>query len=327
MSRYLSQINEIIAKHVNCLEHALIYGENVDRGSYLSGLSRNLTASETRRIVNVGNCEYTHCGVGFGAMMGGVNAVLFVKQLDFMLLGIDHFVSTYHSIRASHIPNLGSFTIVTAVYDQGFQGPQSSFNSLQDICSMARVSGFTLTNHADASAVAAQEISAPGFRIIGLSQRCANEEIFVPDSVEKSSDCSTFRYQSGNDVSIVCANFSLTCGLELAKALGEKGVSASLLNVNPVYNPDWSLLLADTARTGKVLVLDDTKGMNGLGSLVAQTIQQNQDRAVVRLVKRPQHIPFGVSLEAFEMPSAAAVIRDLGLRAVESESPSSGKGA
>ncbi len=313
MSRYLTEINSIIAGHVNSLENALVYGENLDRGSYLSGLSRNLTASETRRIVNVGNCEYTHCGVGFGAMMGGVNAVLFVKQLDFMLLGMDHFVSTYHSIRASKIENLGSFTIVAAVYDQGFQGPQSSFNALQDICSMARISGFTLTNSADAEAVAAREISAPGFRILALSQRCAGDSIFTPNTLEQSSDCSTFRYQTGTDLSIVCANFSLPYGLELAKAMGQHGLSASLLSVNPVNAPDWSLLLEDAAKTGRVLVLDDAKGFNGLGTAVAQIVQQARTETRVHLCKRSARIDFGVSLDAFDAPSIDVVLRTFGL--------------
>jgi len=313
MSRYLPEINRIIAAHVNRLENALVYGENVDRGSYLSGLSKNLTASESRRIVNVGNCEYTHCGVGFGAMMGGANAVLFVKQLDFMLLGIDHFVSTYHSIRASRIPSLGSFTIVVAVYDQGFQGPQSSFNALHDICSMARVSGFTLTNLADAEAVASREIPAPGFRIIALSQRCANAEAFSPASVQKTEDCSTFRYQEGADVSIICANFTLPQGLDLVRQLEELRISASLLTVNPVCDADWSLVLEDTARTRKVLVLDDTRGVNGLGWQIAQTVRQTQPETVLHLHHRSAGVDFGVSQDSFEGPSAASVIEALKL--------------
>lgn len=150
-NNYLSAMNQIISDRVNQMENTLVYGENLDRGSFISGLSKNLVSGPTRLVKNVGNCEYTHCGVGFGLMMSGKNAVLFVKQLDFMMLGIDHFVSTYGSIRATryHQP-LGSFTIVTAIYDQGFQGPQSSFRGLGEICSMSGVSGFLLQELSDA---------------------------------------------------------------------------------------------------------------------------------------------------------------------------------
>ena len=37
-------------------------------------------------------------GVGFGLMLRSVNSVFFMKQFDFLLLGIDHLVNTYNII-------------------------------------------------------------------------------------------------------------------------------------------------------------------------------------------------------------------------------------
>lgn len=314
MAKYLPSINEIIAREVNRLDHAVLYGENLDRGSFLSGLSKNLAAGPTRRIVNVGNCEYTHCGVGFGAMLGGANAVLFVKQLDFMLLGMDHFVSTYHLLRSrGDISGLGSFTIVVAVYDQGYQGPQSSFNDLASMCSMARASGFTLTNLADAAAVAGREIHRPGFRIIALTQKSAGDEVFAPEGVVHADDCSVFRYCEGADLSIVCANFSLRNGLSLRRDFEERGVSCSLFSVNPVIAPDWRLLAADAARTGAVLVLDDTKGLRGLGHHVCEFVSRGRPMPRTHLVMRPATIPFGISTEDFVVPPVEQLAGALGL--------------
>jgi len=315
MGKYLSSVNEIIAREVNRLECALVYGENIDRGSYLSGLSKNLTAGSRRRILNVGNCEYTHCGVGFGVMLAGANAVLFVKQLDFMLLGMDHFVSTYGLLRAGQgLDRLGSFTIVVAVYDQGHQGPQSSFNDVASMCSMARVSGFTVTNLADATAVAEQEIHRPGFRIIALTQKSAGEDVFAPQGVVHSGDCAAFRYFVGSDLTIVCANFSLRNGLALRAELAARGISSSVFSVNPVIDPDWRLLAADAERTGAVLVLDDSKGLMGLGHRVCEFVSRCRSVQRVHLVNRPVDIPFGVDLEEYAVPSAEAVIAMLGLR-------------
>lgn len=316
MGKYLASVNEIIAREANRLEHAILYGENLDRGSFLSGLSRNLTAGPTRRIVNIGNCEYTHCGVGFGAMLGGANAVLFVKQLDFMLLGMDHFVSTYHLLRSrSGSAPRGSFTIVVAVYDHGHQGPQSSFNDLASMCSMARVSGFTLTNLADAAAVAAREIHRPGFRILALTQKSAGDEAFAPGDVVHSDDCATFRYFTGTDLSIVCANFSLRNGLSLRHDLEARGVSCSLFSVNPVLDPDWRLLADDAGRTGAVLVLDDTKGLIGLGHRVCEFLSRGRSAPRIHLVTRPTAIPFGVATEDFHVPPVQSLLAALGLAA------------
>jgi pyruvate/2-oxoglutarate/acetoin dehydrogenase E1 component len=314
MGKYLQSINEIIAREVNRLDHALLYGENLDRGSFLSGLSKNLASGPTRRILNVGNCEYTHCGVGFGAMLGGANAVLFVKQLDFMLLGMDHFVSTYHLLRSrGSTAGLGSFTIVVAVYDQGYQGPQSSFNDLASMCSMARASGFTLTNLADAAAIAAREIHRPGFRILALTQKSAGDETFAPEAAVHAEDCSIFRYFEGTDLSLVCANFSLRNGLILRQSFEDRGISCSLFNVNPVLGQDWQLLASDAERTGAVLILDDTKGLSGLGHQVFEFVSRCQARPRVHLVTRPTAIPFGISTEEFVVPSVDELTAALGL--------------
>lgn len=317
MAKYLSSINEIIAREVNRLDHAVLYGENLDRGSYLSGLSKNLTAGPTRRIVNIGNCEYTHCGVGFGVMLGGANAVLFVKQLDFLLLGMDHFVSTYHLLRSRpDAQGLGSLTIVVAVYDQGYQGPQSSFNDLASLCSMARASGFTLTNLADAAAIAAREIHRPGFRILALTQRSAGDEAFAPEGVVHSDDCAAFRYFEGSDLSIVCANFSLRNGLSLCREFQDRGVSCSLFSVNPVIDPDWRMLAADAGRTRAVLVLDDTKGLTGLGHRACEFVSRGRPDVRVHLVTRPAAIPFGVSPEDFVVPPVESLTAALGIAPV-----------
>ena len=70
-------------------------------------------------------------------MMSGVSGIFFMKQLDFLLLGIDHLVNTYNIIRnvQEKYPN-GSFTIVPTIVDSGYDGPQSSFNNLNDLISV-----------------------------------------------------------------------------------------------------------------------------------------------------------------------------------------------
>ncbi|MBI3632691.1 MAG: hypothetical protein HY226_00185 [Candidatus Vogelbacteria bacterium] len=192
---YISSINEIIAKEIELFPNAVFYGENINTGSCLSGLSRNLKVLDSSKIINIGNCEYTHCGLGFGMMLNGATAILFVKQLDFMLLGVDHFVSTYQSMRCSRDLNtLGSFTIVVVACDQGFQGPQSSFNALGDICSMARVPGYTLTNNQDSAHILKSQLRKPGFRFIVLSQRLSPSDFLQLDLVHVSEDSAVFQY-------------------------------------------------------------------------------------------------------------------------------------
>src|ERR1043165_4705133 len=194
MANYITSLSQLVGTECARLPGAVLFGENINNGSRIVGLCRNLVAPEGGRILNVGNCEATHIGAGFGMMLNGVHAVLFAKQHDFMLLGIDHFVNTYNFIRCSRDPaTLGGFTIIAEVCDQGYQGPQSSFNSLGDVCSLARVPGFMLTNAQDAPRVLRSGLSRPGFRLMGLSQRLFSTEFLDPGFVWAAPDHSVFQ--------------------------------------------------------------------------------------------------------------------------------------
>ena len=144
---YIEFVNKNISQKILESERVVLFGQNISAGSCLSGLTRNLQVKKGDYVINTPNCENTQCGVGFGLMINGVSSIFFMKQQDFLLLGIDHLVNTYNFIRRKN--PLASFTIVTTVVDNGYQGLQSSLNNLGDFCSIARVPGFTITNKED----------------------------------------------------------------------------------------------------------------------------------------------------------------------------------
>jgi pyruvate/2-oxoglutarate/acetoin dehydrogenase E1 component len=307
MSNYIAALNDLIVAATAKLPNAVLYGENIDTGSRISGLTRNLKVPLGGRIINVGDCEATHCGVGFGMALDGGTAVLFAKQLDFMLLGIDHFVSTYNFIRCRPRPELGSFTIIAIVCDQGLQGPQSSFNALGDICSLARVDGYTLTNNQEALHVLNSQLGKPGFRFIALSQRMFGTECLDLKLVHASPDSSLFQYSDGDDVTIVCFNFSLPHGLALQQQLARVGLAASLFSANYVAQPDWTRIAERLARSRKLVVLDDSKSLHSRATaLVCDLLTRVCPFAHV-VVSRGDAVEFGVSSEEFTVDGEAIV--------------------
>ncbi len=311
MPNYITALNELIVDETSRLPRVVLYGENLNTGSRISGLTKNLRVADGGRIINVGNCEATHCGVGFGLMLNGVTAVLFVKQLDFMLLAMDHFVSTYNSIRS--VPPsrpLGSFTIITIVCDHGYQGPQSSFNALGDICSLARVPGYALTNRGDAAHVLRTQLATPGFRFVALSQRLFPTEVLTLPVVYAAPDSSVFQYKSGCEVTIVCLNFSLPYGHTLAQRLEARGLSSSLFSANYVHPMDWGPILTSAVRTRRVLVLDDSKSVHSAGHALLEAVSRSAPDARRMFVGRERDIPFGVSPDEYDI-DYDALARDI----------------
>ena len=262
--KYLEFINKKIKENVAMHEKLVLFGQNINAGSCLGGLTRGLKVKNDSLIINSTNSENSLCGFGFGLMMSNISSIFFMKQLDFLLLGIDHLVNTFNIIRNNQqmISN-ASFTIMPIIVDSGFQGPQSSHNNLGDFCSIARIKGYTITNKFDAEKIIDSKLLSPGFRIIGVSQRLFKNEIIEPENVVFVNDeFSLFQYTDGKDVTIVCFNFSFPQGWDIMYKLKEKGIESSLFNVNSPVSINWEKIIENVGKTKKIIVIDDSKSVN-----------------------------------------------------------------
>ncbi len=258
--RYVEYINGLIGEKTSKTEGLVLFGQNIAAGSCLSGLTRNLKVGEGGRIINTPNSENTLVGSGFGMMLDGVSSIFFMKQQDFLLLGIDQLVDTYNFIRRRK--PTASFTIVFIVVDVGYHGLQSSLNNFGDFCSIARIPGFTVTNQVDGEEIINSHLISPGFRIIGVSQRLFGQELLEVEKVYLNDEKTLFQYTEGDKATIVCFNFALPYGLELHNKLKEKDVGSSLFSVNSVTPIEWSKIIEDVKKTKKLVVIDDSKSEN-----------------------------------------------------------------
>lgn len=262
--KYLEFINQKIKDVVFSAEKVVLFGQNIGAGSCLGGLTRNLKIKENSMLINSTNTENSLCGFGFGLMINDISSVFFMKQLDFLLLGIDHLVNTYNIIRNNHQKNSNaSFTIMPIIMDNGFQGAQSSHNNFGDFCSIARIQGYTITNKFDAERIINSKLINPGFRIIGVSQRLFKEDIIDPEKIVfVNDDLSLFQYTEGKDATIICFNFSFPQGWSLTQKLKENGINVSLFNVNSPTPINWKRIMDDIKKTKKVIIIDDSKSAN-----------------------------------------------------------------
>lgn len=299
MPNYITSLNQMIAVRCAKIPRGVLFGQNINAGTFISGLSKNLTVAEGGRIMNNANCENTLCGVGFGMMLGGVHSVYFVKQLDFMLLGLDHFVNTFNFIRCSRDPKtLGSFQIILLVCDQGLQGPQSSFDSYGDFCSIARIPCYSLTNSQDSADILDTQLAVPGFRMFALSSRLCKTEFLSLQKVYRSDDCSVFQYSEGRDATIVGFNFSLYEGHQLLQKMQAQGMTASLFSANYAPEPSWDRIIESVAKTRRLVVLDDSKSVHLPCYKLIDAIHQS-GVTFRRAVVTRQEIDFGMTDDRF----------------------------
>lgn len=260
--KYLEHINFVLRNEVGRHEEIIVYGQNVSAGSRISGFTRGFQVKGSGKIINTTNTENSLVGFGFGIMLGGGVAAFFMKQLDFLFLGIDQIVNTYNILRnGGHAK--GSFTILPVTVDMGYEGPQSSSNNFGDFCSMARVPGFVITNKNDAEKIIPAHLGSPGFRIISVSQRLYKEEIIDPgEPILTDQEYRFAQYREGKDVTIVSFNFSFPYAWKIHEEAEKKGLKTSLFNVNYMTPIDWTPIVENAKKTKKLIVIDDSKSEN-----------------------------------------------------------------
>lgn len=283
--KYLEYVNSKIKTILAEAPQTAVYGQNINAGSCIGGYTRGLQLPENGLVLNTPNSENSLVGVGFGLMLSGVNAVFFMKQLDFLLLGLDHIVNTHNIVRTT--PAVAAFSILPIIVDSGYDGPQSSLNTLSDFCSISSTDGYTLTNKHDIDFVLENFMLSPGFRIIGFSQRLIKSELISFDEkVTHSENGSWFQYTYGSDMTIACFNLSLPQGLLLTQALKAKGIMVSLFSINPVLHKNWQPLLLNYQNSGHLLILDDTKSASSPSQQFSFEAMQSYPHGKVRLEKR-----------------------------------------
>ena len=310
---YVSEVNALIRARLEAVPGAIVYGQNIDAGSCLSGLTRGLSAGADGKVLNTPNAENTLVGAGFGLTLRGRNAIFFMKQHDFLLLALDQVVNTWNVLRLR--PAVASFTIVAIVVDSGFEGPQSCLNNLGDFCSLAHIPGYVITNRWDAAAIVDRHLIAPGFRLISVSQRLFSQDMPTTDDTPTSSDDGAFlRYAAGDAATIVAFNFAFPEALKLWRALAAKGIRASLFSVPAVLPEGWADVSADATRTGRLIVLDDSKSVNRASDrLLLECLKRKPGSLRTALVRRDFTVA-SLHPNADRMPiDIDAIMSDVGL--------------
>jgi pyruvate/2-oxoglutarate/acetoin dehydrogenase E1 component len=270
--KYVKFVNSVLMKTINETNKLVLFGQNMNAASCLSGLTRGLGDVNNGLTINTPNCENTQVGVGFGLMLNGISSIFFMKQMDFLLLGIDQLVNTYNIIR-QYKPK-ASFTIFPITLDSGYEGPQSALNNFSDFCSIAGVTGYSFTNKIDTQQIISNYLVKPGFRIMSPSQKLLREDLIDVGVIHQEKECRYFQYKEGNDVTIICFNYSLQYGLVLNDMLSKNNILPSLFSINTFTDTDYTFIIDNIHKTKNLIIIDDTKSKNSVSDIFLKEIYQ-----------------------------------------------------
>lgn len=310
---YVEYLNQHFKSAVAGREKLVIYGQNVSTGSCLSGLARGFDKLPNCIVINTSNAEATLVGMGFGLMLRGVSSIFFMKQLDFLLLGVEQLTNTWNALR--HRTLNASFTIVPIVVDSGWEGPQSCLNDLANLSALTRVPGYTIVTSAEADEFIDGHVFAPGVRIVAVSQRLFRTPVLDAGAPRFfGRDRGVAQYAKGSAATIAAYNFALPEAKALHDELAGRGQSASLFSVCATMPDDVDAVLADAERTGCLVVVDDSRGFCAQSRALVAAMRGCGGQVQIVDVSRPWTVDAAVpNADQFDF-IAPAVADRLGLR-------------
>jgi pyruvate/2-oxoglutarate/acetoin dehydrogenase E1 component len=207
-----------------------------------------------------------------------------MKQLDFLLLGIDHIVNTYNIIR--QFKPSSSFTIFPVTVDSGYEGPQSCLNNLDDFSSIAGIESYTFTNTHDTQNIISSKLFNPGFRILTTGQRLLREEVIEVEAINTGPNCDYFQYKKGNDIAIVCFNQTFDFGFQMHDQMQKKKISSSLFTVNSHLKSNYRLIIDDIKFSKRLIILDDSKSRNKLSDFFFKEVMRECNLKSYKMIIR-----------------------------------------
>lgn len=306
---YSEAMNIALLESLGRQTSILAFGQNIGAGSHLSGLTRGINDVVECEVFNTPNCENAEIGFGFGLMLEGAKCIFIVKQQDFLLLGLDQLVNTANVAVGGE--GMGSFTVAFVTVDSGYEGPQSRLNQFAEICSLSGQPGYTVSSRQEAEFILGHQVGAPGFRMIGFSQRLFREEVIhVPDARLLDAESGATCFVEAGGVVIVACNFALPQALLLAEGLRDvRNLACSVVSVPRVDSPMSESLAKYLSIHEKVAVLDDSHSRMGAGRLlVSEAVGRLCDASSIALFDRSGRsrdiTPNG---DAFEVPLQSVV--------------------
>jgi pyruvate/2-oxoglutarate/acetoin dehydrogenase E1 component len=90
-----------------------------------------------------------------------------------------------------------------------------------------------------------------------------------------SEDNSLFKYKSGSHGTIVSYNFTLNDVVKMTETLKQAGFECDLFQANFVPNMDLGPIIESCSRTGKLIVIDDSKTVTKFGDQILAKLGAN----------------------------------------------------
>ena len=113
--------------------------------------------------------------------------------------------------------------------------------------------------------------------------------------------------REGTDVTVIGTLLMMHRSLQAAALLEQEGISAEVIDPRSLVPFDWETVRASVAKTGRVVIVEESPKRNGIGAEIAATMAEEMLDLLTAPLKRVAApntpAPFAPPMEKFYVPS------------------------
>jgi pyruvate/2-oxoglutarate/acetoin dehydrogenase E1 component len=292
-----------------------LMGEDVGRYGGAYAVTKGMQAEWGEdRIRDTPLCESTFTGAGIGAAIAGMRPIIEIMTVNFSLLALDQLVNNAATLRHMSGGQIGVPLVVRMATGAGRQLAAQHSHSLEGW--YAHIPGTKTVapaTPADARGLLLAAILDPDPVFVFEHQLLYGMEGEVDASAGPAEIGKAVLRREGSDASLVTYGGSLGKCLAAAAELSQEGIEVDVLDLRTLRPLDVSALMATTAKTGRVVVVDEGWKTAGFSAEIMATIVEHAfydlDAPILRIAGAEVPVPYAKHLEDAALPQTPAIVQ------------------
>jgi pyruvate/2-oxoglutarate/acetoin dehydrogenase E1 component len=288
-------------------------GDDVDEMGGVLGTTRGLVKAFPDRVLDTPISEMGIMGTAVGAAVTGMRPVVELMFMDFIGTCLDPLLNQAAKLRymfggKARVP-LTVRTVTGAGMQAAAQHSQSLYWMTAGIPGLKTV---IPSNPADAKGLLLAAIRDDNPVVFCEAKTVLGVTGEVPEGDYEVPIGEASLVREGSDVSLIGLGGTVAVCQQAAEQLAAEGISADVLDLRSIQPLDEEAILRTLAKTGSVVVVDESTPRSSVASDVAALcVDRGFDflNTPVKRVTAPHSpVPFSRVLEQAYMPSAARVV-------------------
>ncbi|MFG3051471.1 alpha-ketoacid dehydrogenase subunit beta [Kitasatospora sp. NPDC048239] len=302
---YLSALNRALHEEMARDSTVSLFGEDVRIG--LTGVAQGLLdAFGPDRVVDTPLSEQAFTSFATGAAVAGQRPVVEFQIPSLLYLVFEQIVNQAHKFSLM-TGGQGSVPVTYIVPNSGSRSGMAGQHSDHPYSLFAHTGVKTVlpATPSDAYGLLLSAIRDPDPVVVFAPTNLmwATEE--VPDILPAVPLGRARVHREGTDVTVVATGHLVPQAVAVADRLADE-VSVEVIDPRTLYPVDWDTLGASVAKTGRLVVIDDSNRMCGFGAeVVATAAEEFALTAPPKRVSRPDGtvIPYALALDHSLLPN------------------------